>query len=63
MTRPFTCKDETTPLLKVAPELLDIAKRHRHLLSELHGGNAFSKDYLWRALAETQTLIEKAGAL
>lgn len=45
-----------------APDLLEMAKRYRHLLSELHGGNTFSKEHLWQALAATNTVFAKAGA-
>jgi hypothetical protein len=48
-------------LFAASPELLEIAKRHRHLLSELHGGNAFSKDHLWQELAKTNETIAKAS--
>ena len=49
-------------LFTAAPDLLALAKRYRHLLSELHGGNAFSKEHLWNALAEAEVTISKAGA-
>jgi hypothetical protein len=32
-------------LFAAAPDLLTVAKRYRHLLSELHAGNAFSEAY------------------
>lgn len=54
---------EPETLLKMhAHALLEIAKRHRHLLSELHGGNSYSKEYLWHALTETEVALSKAGA-
>lgn len=43
-----------------AADLLTVARRHRHMLSELHAGNAFSKDQLWQALIETDIVIRKA---
>jgi len=43
-------------------DLLELARRHRHLLSELHAGNAFSKEHLWQALTEADVAIAKAGA-
>ena len=43
-------------------DLLAVARRHRHLLSELHAGNAFSKDQLWRRLEETEPAMRKADA-
>ena len=49
-------------LFTASPDLLELAKRYRHLLSELYAGNAFSKDYLWRTLNEAAALIAKAGA-
>lgn len=49
-------------LFTAAPDLLEIAKRYRHLLSELHAGNAYSKEHLWRALTETKITLSKAGA-
>jgi len=49
-------------LFTAAPALLEIAKHHRHLLSELHAGNAFSKEHLWRALTDAETVLAQAGA-
>jgi hypothetical protein len=49
-------------LFTAAPGLLEIAKRHRHLLAELHAGNAYSKEHLWHALTETELALSKAGA-
>ena len=49
-------------LFTAAPALLEIAKRYRHLLSELHAGNAFSKEHLWRALTDTEAVLAQAGA-
>jgi hypothetical protein len=51
--------DHIGQLLSAQKELLEVANRHRHLLSELHGGNAFSKNWLWQALIETDTAIAK----
>jgi hypothetical protein len=40
-----------------AARLRAIIKRHVWLLSELHGGNEFSKDDLWRWLTEAQSVL------
>lgn len=49
-------------LFTAAPDLAALAKRYRHLLSELHAGNAFSKEHLWQSLTEANATLSKAGA-
>lgn len=39
--------------------LREIVRRHVWLLSELHGGDEFSKDLLWRWLREAEAAIAK----
>jgi hypothetical protein len=43
-----------------AEPLRHMSRRYIWLLSELHGGNQFSKEQLWRWLAEANAAIAKA---
>jgi len=36
--------------------LKDLARRYVWLLSELHGGNEFSKDQVWRWLEQAEAI-------
>lgn len=47
-------------LIAAAPDLMEQTKRLVWLLSELHGGNEFSNDQLWKWCAEAQDVIRKA---
>ena len=37
----------------------DLVRKYRWLLSELHAGNEFSKDNLWKWLKEVEYLVIK----
>ena len=41
-----------------APSLM--ARRYVWLLSELHAGNEFSKDQLWRGLEDAESALRRA---
>jgi hypothetical protein len=43
-----------------APSLM--ARRYLWLLSELHAGNEFSKDQLWRWLEEAESILRRDEA-
>jgi hypothetical protein len=45
---------------KPADPLRQITRRYIWLLSELHGGNQFSKEQLWHWLTEANAAIAKA---
>ena len=43
-----------------AAPLSEMTRRYIWLLSELHGGNQFSKEQLWRWLTEANAAVAKA---